>query len=375
MTSASQHKLRVAVVGCGYISDIYLTNLVKFAAVEVCAVADLDMERARASAQRHGVARVVTTDAVYDDAGIDLILNLTQPAQHAEVARRALQSGKHVYNEKPLTLDLGEARGLLETARSAGLKICCAPDTVLGAGIQTCRQLIDSGAIGEPIAATAFMTNHGHERWHPDPAFYYQPGAGPMFDMGPYYLSALVNLIGPIDSVSAFARASFPERVIGSKPKRGERIQVNTPTHVAGQMQFDNGAIGTIVTSFDIWGAKLPFIEVHGTEGSLSVPDPNTFGGPVSLKVRDGDWTDVPLSHPYHENTRGLGIADLAQALQSGAQPRTDGEIGYHVLEVMHGFLAAATRRQTVSIESTFQRPAPMSEQPLTMNSEGITHA
>ena len=295
MTSTSLSKLRVAVAGCGYISDIYLSNLAKFAGVEVCAVADLDMERARASALRHGVARVLTTDAVYADAGIDLILNLTQPAQHAEVARRALQSGKHVYNEKPLTLDLDEARGPLETARSAALQICCAPDTVLGAGIQTCRKLIDSGAIGEPVAATAFMTNHGHERWHPDPAFYYQPGAGPMFDMGPYYLSALVNLIGPIDSVSAFARASFPERVIGSKPKRGQRIEVNTPTHVAGQMQFANGAIGTIVTSFDIWGAKLPFIEVHGTEGSLSVPDPNTFGGPVSLKVRDGDWTEVPL--------------------------------------------------------------------------------
>ncbi|WP_297355671.1 Gfo/Idh/MocA family oxidoreductase [Paraburkholderia sp.] len=375
MTSASHHKLRVAVVGCGFISEIYLTNLAKFADVEVCAVADLDTERARASALRHGVARVLTPDAVFEDSGIDLILNLTQPAQHAEIARRALQSGKHVYNEKPLTPDLDAARGLIETARSAALQICCAPDTVLGAGIQTCRQLIDSGAIGEPIAATAFMTNHGHEGWHPDPAFYYQPGAGPMFDMGPYYLSALVNLIGPIDSVSAFARASFPERVIGSKPKRGQRIEVNTPTHVAGQMQFVNGAIGTIVTSFDIWGAKLPFIEVHGTEGSLSVPDPNTFGGPVSLKVRDGEWTEAPLSHPYSTNTRGLGIAELAHALLTGEQPRTVGEIGYHVLEVMHGFLAAANRRQTVSIDSTFQRPAPMSTQPLAMTNEGVPHA
>ena len=375
MTSASLSKLRVAVAGCGYISDIYLTNLPKFAGVEVCAVADLDMERAQASALRHGVARVLAADAVYADADLDLILNLTHPAGHAEVARRALQSGKHVYNEKPLTLDLDEARGLIDTARSAALQICCAPDTVLGAGIQTCRKLIDSGAIGEPIAATAFMTNHGHEGWHPDPAFYYQPGAGPMFDMGPYYLSALVNLIGPIDSVSGFARASFPERVIGSKPKRGQRIEVNTPTHVAGQMQFANGAIGTIVTSFDIWGAKLPFIEVHGTEGSLSVPDPNTFGGPVSLKVRNGDWTEVALSHPYSENTRGLGIAELAHSFQTRERPRTDGEIGYHVLEVMHGFLAAAARRQTVSIDSTFQRPAPMSEQPLPMTNERVTHA
>ena len=375
MTSAPHHKLRIAVVGCGYISDIYLTNLPKFAGVEVCAVADLDMERAQAAARRHGVARVLPADAVYAHSGIDLILNLTHPAGHAEVARRALQSGKHVYNEKPLTLDLDEARGLIDTARSAGLQVCCAPDTVLGAGIQTCRKLIDSGAIGEPIAATAFMTNHGHEGWHPDPAFYYQPGAGPMFDMGPYYLSALVNLIGPIDSVSGFARASFPKRVIGSKPKRGQQIEVNTPTHVAGQMQFANGAIGTIVTSFDIWGAKLPFIEIHGTEGSLSVPDPNTFGGPVSLKVRDGDWNEVPLSHPYSDNTRGLGIAELAHSLQTGERPRTDGEIGYHVLEVMHGFLAAATRHQTVSIDSTFQRPAPMSEQPLTMANERFTHA
>jgi predicted dehydrogenase len=216
------------------------------------------------------------------------------------------------------------------------------------------------------------MTNRGHERWHPNPAFYYQPGAGPMFDMGPYYLSALVNLIGPIAQVAGMARATFAQRTITSEPKRGEKIEVNTPTHIAAQLGFANGAIGTIVTSFDIWGAVLPRIEIYGTEGSLSVPDPNTFGGAVRIKRREGDWEDVALTRPYAENTRGLGVADLADAVANGRAHRANGALALHVLEVMQASLDAASQGRTITIESRTDKPLPMASEPFAANVEHL---
>ncbi len=364
--------LRVAVIGCGNISDIYLKTMPRFAALHVAGVADLDFARAQASAAKYGLERAIARDKVFDDPGIDLILNLTTPESHAAIALRALAAGKHVYGEKPLALKLDDGRKVVELARARGLRVGSAPDTVLGAGIQTCRALIEAGEIGEPIAASAFMTNRGHERWHPNPAFYYQPGAGPMFDMGPYYLSALVNLVGPIAQVSGMARATFAHRTITSEPKRGERVEVNTPTHVAAQLGFANGAIGTIVTSFDIWGAVLPRIEIYGTEGSLSVPDPNTFGGPVRIKRREGEWEDVALTHPYAENTRGLGVADLAEAVASGRAHRANGELALHVLEVMQASLDAAAQGRTIAIESRTDKPLPMASEPFAANVEHL---
>ncbi len=364
--------LRVAVVGCGNISDIYLKNMPRFAALDVVGVADLDFARAEAAAAKYGLERAIPLELVFDDTGIDLILNLTTPESHAEIALRALEGGKHVYGEKPLALTVDDGRRIVDTAAARGLRVGSAPDTVLGAGIQTCRALIEAGAIGEPIAASAFMTNRGHERWHPNPAFYYQPGAGPMFDMGPYYLSALVNLIGPIAQVSGMARATFAERTITSESRRGEKITVNTPTHIASQLGFANGAIGTIVTSFDIWGAVLPRIEIYGTEGSLSVPDPNTFGGPVRIKRREADWEDVALTHPYAENTRGLGVADLAEAVAGGRAHRANGELALHVLEVMQATLDAAAGGRTITIESRTEKPLPMASAPFAANVEHL---
>jgi len=232
----------------------------------------------------------------------------------------------------------------------------------LGAGIQTCRKLIDDGAIGQPVAAVAFLISHGHESWHPDPEFYYKPGGGPMFDMGPYYLTALVNLLGPVRRVTGSTRITFPQRVITSQPKAGTTIQVEVPTHVAGVMDFANGAVGTIITTFDVWGANLPHIEVYGTEGSLSVPNPNAFGGPVKLMPpqRQAPWQDIPLTHGYAENSRGLGVADLACALRSGRAHRAGGDLAYHVLEVMHAFQQASEQGRHVLIQSTAPRPAPL---------------
>ena len=357
--------LRVAVIGCGFISDVYLQTLLTFAETEVVACADLNRELAQRRAEQYGIAQVLTPEEAYAHPDVDLILNLTVPAAHAEVSLAALRGGKHIYNEKPLALGLAEAQEMLSLAESRGLRIGCAPDTVLGAGLQTCRELLGSGAIGQPVAATAFMANHGHESWHPQPDFYYQPGAGPLFDMGPYYLTALINLIGPVERVSGMARASFGTRTITSQPRAGQTVQVNTPTHIAGQLAFENGAIGTLITTFDVWGSHLPLLEIHGTEGSLSLPDPNTFGGPVRLKRGDGEWEDVTITRPYVENSRGLGVAELANAVQEGRPHLANGAVAYHVLEIMHGMLDSAKTRAEVTIQSCPERPAALSALPL----------
>jgi len=241
------------------------------------------------------------------------------------------------------------------------LRVGSAPDTFLGGGIQTCRKLVDDGWIGEPIAATAFMMYHGPEIFHPNPDFLYQEGAGPLFDMGPYYLTALVSLIGPIARVTGSARITFPERKITGPVNYGRRFPVETPTHIAGVLDFRNGAIGTIITSFDVWGTKTPRIEVHGTEGTLLVPDPNTFGGPVYIKRHHhADFIEVPLTHRFTENSRGLGLADMALAIREGRSHRASGEMAYHVLEVMHGILAASREGRHVEIASACGKPEPL---------------
>jgi predicted dehydrogenase len=353
--------IRIAVVGCGNISDIYFRNLARFEGVEVVACADLDLDRARSTAERYGLARAGSLEEILRDPEVDLVLNLTTPEAHASVALAALRAGKHVYNEKPLALELSDAKRMLELAQSRGLRVGCAPDTFLGGGVQTCIQLIDQGAIGVPVAASAFMTCPGHESWHPNPAFYYQPGAGPMFDMGPYYLTTLVSLLGPVKRVTGQARISFPERTITSQPKNGEKITVNTPTHVTGLMDFEGGAQGTIITSFDVWAAKLPFIEIYGSEGSLSLPDPNTFGGPVRLLTRvEKVWKDVPVAQAFTENSRGLGVTDMALGIRDDREHRASGDLALHVLEIMQGFLSSSRLGRHIEIQTRPARPAPL---------------
>jgi predicted dehydrogenase len=353
--------VRVGIVGCGNIVGIYLENNAWLQDFEVVACADLIRKRSTENAKKFDIPKVCTTKQLLADKSIDLVLNLTNPQAHLEVSMAALNAGKHVYSEKPLGLTRKEGQTILDLAKKKGLLVGGAPDTVLGAGIQTCRKLIDDGWIGEPVAATAFMQCHGHESWHPDPAFYYHEGGGPMFDMGPYYLTALVTLMGAVKRVSGSARITFDKRTITSEPKRGDTIHVEVPTHVAGTLDFQCGAIATIVTSFDVWAHHNPCIEIHGTTGSLCVPDPNTFGGPVKL-FRPGAeaWTDIPLTHGYKENSRGLGVADMACAIRSGRGHRLSGALTYHVLDIMQALHEASSKGKHVNLRSKYKRSAAM---------------
>jgi predicted dehydrogenase len=354
------HSIPTGVIGTGTISSIYLKNAPHFASMDIVACADVLPERAQVRAQEYGIAAKSVAELLADPQ-IQLVINLTIPKAHAEVAQAVIAAGKSVYNEKPLAVTREDGRATLEAAKARGVRVGCAPDTFLGASLQTCRGLIDAGAIGEPVAATAFMLGHGPEHWHPDPAFYYQVGGGPMFDMGPYYLTALISLLGPVRRVTGSTRISFPERTITSEPKYGEKVQVEIPTHIAGVLDFASGAIGTIVTSFDVWSAHVPRIEIYGTTGTLSVPDPNRFGDPVRIRIgREEEWRDVPLTHANAANSRGLGVADLAQALISGRPHRASGELAYHVLDIMHAFHDASREGRHIELTSTCERPAPL---------------
>jgi len=355
-------KVRVGIVGCGKISSIYFKNCKQFSALEVAACADLNVARAQASAEEHGIAKACSVNELLADPDIDLVINLTIPAAHAEVCIQALEAGKHVYVEKPLAVTREEGQRILAVARSKGLLVGSAPDTFLGGGIQTSIKLIEDGWIGTPVAASAFMIGRGHEHWHPDPEFYYAKGGGPMFDMGPYYLTALVAMLGPISRVTGSTRISYPERTITSEPKFGQTIQVETPTHVAGVLDFHSGAIGTIITTFDAFGgSQLPRIEIYGSQGTLSVPDPNTFGGPVLLRRADAkEFTEIPLTHGYTENSRGLGVLDMAYAIRNGRANRANGELAYHILEAMHGFHDASDQGKHYVMQSTCEKPKAM---------------
>lgn len=354
-------KTKVGLVGCGQISSIYLESPAKFDNLQIVACADIDMERARAQARRYNVPKVYTVDELLADPEIEIVLNLTIPKVHAQIGLAAVEQGKSPYSEKPLGINRTEGQALLQAAHAKNLRVGCAPDTFLGGGIQTCIQLINEGKIGEPVAATAFMMGHGPESWHADPDFFYQVGAGPMFDMGPYYLTALVAMLGPIRRVTGSTRITFPERTITSQPKYGTKITVNTPTHIAGTLDFANGAIATMVMSFDIWGHTLPNLEIYGTEGTLRVPDPNTFGGPIYIRsARDSEWHEVPLTHGHAENSRGIGVADMALAMETGRPHRASGELAYHVLDVMEAIHDSSREGAHIELTSQVERPAPL---------------
>jgi predicted dehydrogenase len=351
-------KVKIGVIGCGNISPAYIKGCRAFNILDLVAVADIDVRRAEARAAEFNIPHACSVDELLADPEIKIVVNLTTPQAHTPVNLAALEAGKNVHCEKPFALTRAEGQAVLAKAQEKGLRVGCAPDTFMGGGNQTCRKLIDDGWIGEPVAATAFMTCHGHESWHPDPAFYYMIGGGPMLDMGPYYLTALINLMGPIKRVAGATRITFPERIITSQPKYGTRVTVETPTHVAGLLDFANGAIGTIITTFDVWAANLPRIEIYGTQGSLSVPDPNTFGGPVLVRRADAkEWREVPHTHST-EVGRGIGVADMAYGLLSGRPQRPSGELAYHVLDTMLAFEDSSQAGQHVALQSTCAQPA-----------------
>ena len=357
--------MRVGVIGCGSVSEPYLKNLTAAPELEVVALSDLAMERAEARAAQFGVGRACSQAELLADPAIDLVVNLTVPRAHFEVTLAALEAGKHVWTEKPLAMDRTEAAALLQVASERELQVGCAPDTVLGAGLQTCRRLIDAELIGEPLAGAAFVLSRGPERWHPNPIFLYQPGAGPLFDIGVYYVTALVNVLGPVRAVTAFGRILYPEREIGSGPRAGEAFRVTTDTYVSAILQFESGALVNLVAAFGIWDAGLPRLQVYGSGGVLNLPDANTFGGPVTanLYADEAGWREVPLAYGHTDhcrNCRGLGVVEMAGAVREGRAPRASGAVAYHVLDVMQSVTESASEGRHVVVESTCERPEPL---------------
>jgi predicted dehydrogenase len=351
--------MRVGIVGLGNISGAYLSTLPKLPNLALTAVADIDASRvARVAADHPGIAGL-TPDELYASSDVDVVLNLTIPAVHSLVAKAAIAAGKHVYGEKPLALATTDAAEVLAAADAAGVLVGCAPDTVLGTGTQTARAVLDAGEIGTPVAATAFMTTAGHERWHPDPEFYYMSGGGPLLDMGPYYLTALVTLLGPVARVVGLSSQPRQMRTIGSGARAGTEFPVEVQTHVTGILEHESGVLSTLIMSFDVWAAQLPRIEVYGSTGSLSVPDPNGFDGQVKLfRGAEGEWVDVAPSGGFAGASRGFGLSELADAAEHGRMPRASGQLAYHVLDVMEQVLRAGVEGRALDVDSTCARPA-----------------
>ncbi|PPI68853.1 oxidoreductase [Rathayibacter rathayi] len=351
--------LRVGIIGVGKISEQYLANLPTFPGLRLVAVADLNQERAQQVADEQGI-RALTVDALIEDPDIDAVLNLTIPAAHVEIGTRALTAGKHVFAEKPLGLNPAEAAPMLDLADELGLRFASAPDTVLGTGVQTARRTLDSGVIGTPIAAQVHWAAPGHERWHPAPEFYYQPGGGPLLDMGPYYLTALVHFFGPVVRVTGLATRSDRPRTITTGPKAGTPIEVTIDTHITALLEHASGVATTITVSFEVWRSRAPKFEVYGTEGTISVPDPNMFSDPVEVAVRDEDWRVVPDSAGVIGTGRGVGLADLAEAIVEDRPHRSSGRVALHVLEIMDAVLRSNEEKAVVTIASTAEKPEVM---------------
>jgi len=359
MASTAAHKTNVGIVGAGNISEIYLKNLTAtFENVNVIGIADLVVERARDRAEKFGVG-AFSVEELLAHPEVEIVVNLTIPAAHAQIASEAIANGKSAYNEKPLAINREDGKRLLAEASARGVLVGSAPDTFLGGGLQSARKYLDDGLIGDPVAVSAQMLGHGMESWHPDPYFFFQPGAGPLFDVGVYYVQALTSMLGPVAQVSSLSRASFPERVVESGPKTGEKIPVNTPTHIMSSIEFENGVIGNLGASFDVWETNHSTLVIYGSEGTLRLPDPNTFGGPIQLLKAGGDeWTELPLTYGNTENSRGIGVWDMANALQKGEKARASGELGYHVLDIMASVLESGEQGRHVEVESTVERPA-----------------
>ncbi len=364
---------RIGIIGCGNISDTYFTLAPLFKGLKIVACADIKSPLARAKAETYGVT-ALTVDGLLKNDEIDTVINLTIPDAHYEVTRAILSSGKHAYSEKPMALNAADARKLVAEADRRGLKLGGAPDTFLGAGGQIARRLIDKGAIGAVVGGSAYVMSHGMEHWHPNPGFFFRPGAGPVFDVGPYYITTLVSLLGPVKSVVALAKKSFPTRLVTAEgPMKGKSIKVTTPTTINAVMEFASGAQVTLGASWDVWKHGHPNpIELYGEEGSMLLPDPNFFGGIVAYSAKGGDYAQAdgaleafgapnwPAAAPRQANFRMLGVADLVDAANRNREPRASGRLASHVVDVMESILTAAAERRHVKLRTTVERPAPL---------------
>ena len=378
--------IKAGVIGCGNISLVYIPNICQhYKNVEIVAVADLIRERSEKAAADNNIPKVYETDELLADPEIEIVLNLTTPQSHYEINKKILEAGKHVYCEKPLALSLDEADELVELANAKGLYCTGAPDTFLGAGLQTVRNLIEDGAIGRVTGFTANLWQHGSELWHPAPHFLYKRGAGPMLDMGPYYVQALVTILGPIDEIFCYCTCPTPKR-----PIQGELFDVEVDTSYVSVVKFKNGITGTLTASFDVWKSKLPHFEFYGDDGVIFGPDPNMFRGPVYLfdgkglealvnskegflaKVmtlngpeNESFMHEVEIQHAYENETpmgnmRGMGVSDLASAIISGRKPRLSAELSRHVVEALLGFKVSSDSGQPYKMTTTCEKPAPV---------------
>ena len=353
-------QIGVGIIGCGNISQVYFDSGKTFEVLKVVACADIKMATARAKAEENG-CKAQTVKQLLANKDVDLVVNLTIPAVHAEVSMAVLKAGKHLHSEKPLAVHLEDGKAVLDLAEKKGLLVGCAPDTFMGAGLQTCRKVVDDGWIGRVVGGTAFMMCRGPESWHPNPAFFYLEGAGPMFDMGPYYVTTLVHLLGPVKRVSAITTRAFDERVATCKEHFGEMLPVEVPTHYTGALEFHSGAVIDMTLSFDVHRHGHSPIEIYGAEGSMRVPDPNGFGGPVEVFTpASEEWQPQALSHGYTEESRGIGVGDMAYAILGKRAHRTSGALAYHVLEVMHAFQRSSDTKRHVTIKSKPAQPAPL---------------
>jgi predicted dehydrogenase len=354
----------VGIVGLGAISGQYLKSLRALSTLRLVAVADLAAQLSSAVADDLDGVRALSVDALIADPDVDVVVNLTPPAGHAQIALAAIAAGKSVYIEKPLAMTVAEGQEIVDAATRAGVRVGAAPDTVLGTGVQTARRALDAGVIGTPTAAVATFLCAGHESWHPNPDFYYVAGGGPLLDMGPYYITALVTLLGPVDSVVGAGNRARTTRTIGSGPRRGEEIPVHVQTHVSGILTHASGALSTLTMSFDAAATQAAPIEVHGSRGSLIVPDPNNFDGAVRHHALDGGgWESLPVSAGYSTGGRGLGVAELMTA-PDVSDVRTSGTLALHVLDVMESVLRAAQEGGAMDITSRAERPRPVALSP-----------
>jgi predicted dehydrogenase len=341
--------VRVGVVGCGIVAKVYVEGSTAFDSFDIVACADLDMESAKAFAEVHGL-KASTVDELIGDPSIDVVLNLTPPAAHAPVMRAALEAGKHVYTEKPITTTVAEGRELIAEAERRGLRIGCAPDTFLGAAYDAARELIARGEIGTPLAATATFLVGGPDSWHPNADFFYRAGGGPMLDIAPYYLTAIASLLGSYRAALGLATTPTPERRFGVGPRAGEAFTVDVPTHAVAALQLESGALATVTVSFEAFGQYASGLVVHGSGGSLELPDANAFGGAVRIRNGNGEWKPVEYESPGAKETRGLGLDEMLGAIRDERPHRASGALGLHVLETALAVLRSAEEGRTVEI-------------------------
>lgn len=363
----SFRKVKIGIIGCGMISDTYFKASQKFNMIEVVACSDIIPERAKAKEEAYG-CKAMTNQELLAREDIEIVLNLTPPRVHSGIAIATLKAGKHAYSEKPFGVDAADAAKVIALAKKKGLRVGCAPDTFLGGGLQTARKMLDDGWIGKPIAATAMVLGRGPEKWAQAP-FFYDYGAGPMLDLGPYYITALVNFFGPAKKVCAMTKKGSEFRTFGNdvaemyrdQYKPFDRYPVKVTTHLTGVIEFESGVLATVISSFESYAHNHPPIEIYGDEGTMVAPDPNTFGGPVKILRRDDrKWIEAPLSHGYTENSRSIGAADMAIAIQTGRDHRCSGDLANHVLEIMLAFDKSSKSGKFVQLKTTCKRPEPL---------------